>query len=349
MRSSPQDAEKSRRENLEAHAAQVRCAEDDNMQCTNKYAFFQGDIVPIEQAKISIMTVGLNYGTGVFEGIRAFWAAEEEQLYVFRLREHFERFARNCAFLMIELPYTVDQLCGTTLRLLQREGYRTDCYIRPLGYKSTCAIGVRLHGFASECAIFAIPFGEYLDRPQGARLQISSWRRIDDNAIPARCKITGAYVNSALAKTEAVLNGFDDALMLCSDGRVSEASAANLFIVREGTLITPPVTDDILEGITRSTFMTLAGDLGLPVLERSLDRSELYSADEAFLCGTGVGIVPVIEVDRRPIANGEAGTITRELRALYQRVVHGQEARYRHWCSAVYSAPALAKAEKVVA
>jgi len=281
--------------------------------------------------------LGLNYGTGIFEGIRGYWNGEEEQLYVFRLREHFERFLRNCRVLLIELPYTVEELCEATLELLQREGFRTDVYIRPLAYKSGEEIGVRLHDLESQCTIFALPFGEY-DKPGGARVMISSWRRLDDNAIPPRSKIIGAYVNSALAKTEAHLHGFDDALMLCQDGHVSEGSAANLFIVRDGTLITPPVTQEILEGITRATILQLAEDLGIETLERPIDRSELYVADEAFLCGTAVGLVPIIEVDHRQVGDGAPGPISTQLKKLYQAVVRGKELRYRRWCTPVYRA-----------
>lgn len=308
------------------------------MSAQNRFAFFKGKIVPLEEAKVGIMTSAFNYGTGVFEGIRGYWNGEEEQLYLFRLREHFERFLQNCWVLLIELPYTVEGLCEATLELLQREGFTTDVYIRPLAYKSSEEIGVRLHDLESDCAMFAIPFGEYLDRPGGARVMTSSWRRLDDNAIPPRNKITGAYVNSALAKTEAHLQGFDDALMLCQDGHVSEGSAANLFIVHDGALITPPVTENILEGITRATVLQLAKDLGIETVERPIDRSELYLADEAFLCGTAVGLVPIVEIDHRPIGGGTPGPISTRLKELYQAVVRGKEPRYRNWCTPVYRA-----------
>lgn len=308
----------------------------------NRYAFFKGEIVSIEEAKVSIMTSAFNYGTGIFEGIRAYWSAEEGELFVFKLREHFQRFLHNCRLLLIELPYTVEQLCEITVELLRREGFRTDAYIRPLAYKSSEAIGVRLHDLESECAIFAIPFGEYIDKPAGARAMVSSWRRLSDNAIPPRNKIIGAYVNSALAKTEAHLNGFDDAIMLTEDGHLSEGSAANLFLVRDRRLLTPPVTADILEGITRATVIELARDLGLETVERELDRSELYVADEVFLCGTAMGVVPLIEVDYRPIGEGKIGPIAKELRRLYQAVVRGQEPRYRRWCTPVYQARVFA-------
>lgn len=306
------------------------------MSKKNRYAFFRGGIVPIEEARVSVMTAGLNYGLGVFEGIRAYWCDRTGELYAFRLKEHFERFLRNTRLLLMDLPYTADQLCEATLELIRREEYRTDTYIRPLAYKSSEVIGVRLHDLDCDCSIFAIPFGAYIDRPNGCRLKTSSWRRIDDQMIPARGKIVGAYVNSALAKTEAVTSGYDDALMLSLDGHVSEASAANLFLVRGGTLLTPSVSDNILEGIRRRTFLAFAADLGIPARERSIDRSEVYQVDEAFLCGTGVGIVPVIEVDNRPIGDGVPGPITRRFAALYDDTVRGREPRYRHWCTPVY-------------
>lgn len=302
-----------------------------------KYAFFQGRIVPIDDAKVSIMNHTFNYGTGVFEGIRAYWNEAHEQLYVFKMREHYERFLRNCGLFLIALPYTVDDLGRITLDLLRREGYRTDCYLRPLGYKASHGIGVRLHDLENAFALFADPFGKYIESEEGAKVGVSSWRRVDDNAIPARVKVTGAYVNSALAKTEANLNGYDEAIVLNQDGHVSEGSAANLFLVRQGKLITPPVTDNILEGITRQVVMELArGEMGLDTVERSIDRSELYMADEAFFCGTGVQITAIAQIDRRPIGTGKIGPIVSELRRLYFDIVRGNVAQYRHWCTPVY-------------
>lgn len=305
----------------------------------NRFAFFRGEIRPIQEAKISVMTSGFNYGTGVFEGIRAFWNAEEGELFVFRMREHYARLLRSARILLIDLPYTVDDLGRITLELLRREGYREDVYIRPIAFKSSEEIGVRLHHLESDLAIFAVPFQAYL--PEGGiRAMISSWRRVEDNAIPARAKITGAYVNSALAKTEAYLAGFDEAIVLNEDGQVAEGSAENLFLVREGVLITPPVTANILEGITRDTVITLARDLGIPVAERPVDRSELYLAEEVFLTGTAAGLAPVVEIDRRRIGTGKPGPIFTQLRELYERIVRGKEPRYRAWCTPVYSSPA---------
>lgn len=306
----------------------------------NRFAFFRAEIRPIEEAKISVMTSALHYGTGVFEGIRAFWNEEEKELFVFRMPEHYARFLQSARILLIDLPYTVADLCQVTVELLQREGFQEDVYIRPLAFKSSEEIGVRLHDLKSELAIFALPFGLYLP-PRGIRAMVSSWRRVEDNAIPARAKITGAYVNSALAKTEAYLRGFDEAIVLNENGEVAEGSAENLFLVRAGRLITPPVTANILEGITRDTVITLAQDLGIPVEERPVDRTELYVADEVFLTGTAAGPAPVVEIDHHKIGAGEPGPIFQMLSAAYERVVRGKEQKYRAWCMPVFrSVPA---------
>ena len=302
-----------------------------------KYAFFGGEIVPIQDAKISIMTHAFNYGTGCFEGIRAYWNDQEDQLLVFRMAEHYRRFRQSAHILRMQLPYSVEQLGEVTLDLLRREGYRQDIYIRPLAYKSSEGVGVRLHDLEDSVAVFATPFGRYVEKEEGADVLVSSWRRNADNAIPARAKVTGAYVNSALAKTEAVLNGYDEAIVLNQDGHVSEGSAENLFLVRDGRLVTPPVTENILEGITRATVIQLAcEELGLDTVERPVDRTELYVADELFLCGTGVQVAAIASVDRRPVGDGKMGPNVKRIRELYFDVVRGRVPRYRHWCTPVY-------------
>jgi branched-chain amino acid aminotransferase len=303
-----------------------------------KYAFFGGEFVPIEQAKVSIMTHTFNYGTGCFEGIRAYWNEEEEQLFVFKMREHYERLHRSCRILLIELPYSVEQLGEITVELLRKEDARTDTYIRPLAYKATEGIGVRLHDLEDAFALFTVPFGKYIEKEEGANACVSSWRRISDNAVPARAKITGSYINSAFSKTEAILNGFDEAIVLTSDDHVSEGSAENLFIVRNGVLITSPVTEDILVGITRATIMQIAREkLGLETVERKIDRTELYVADEAFFCGTGVQVVAIATIDHRPVGTGKLGPIVKNIRDLYFDIVKGKVEEYWHWCTPVYS------------
>jgi branched-chain amino acid aminotransferase len=304
-----------------------------------KYAFFKGQIVPIEQAQVSIMTHAFNYGTGCFEGIRAYWNDQDEQLYVFRLREHYERMHRSARILRIDLPYSTDELNEMTLELLRREGFRGDAYIRPLAYKEDEIIGVRLHDLNDGFAIFCVPFGRYLEQEEGAHVCISSWRRVDDNAVPARAKITGAYINSALAKTDAILGGYDEALVLSQEGHISEGSAENFFVVRDGVVITPPVTANILEGITRDTIITLVQDeMGMPVVERLIDRSEIYICDEAFLVGTGVQVAAITQVEHRPIGTGKMGPVVLRLRELYFDAVRGKDSKYRRWCTPVYAA-----------
>jgi branched-chain amino acid aminotransferase len=283
------------------------------------------------------MTHAFNYGTGCFEGIRAYWNEEDEQLYIFRMPEHYERFHQSCRILHINLPYSVEKLGEITVELLRKEGYHEDTYIRPLAYKATEGIGVRLHGLEDDFALFAVPFGKYIEKEEGASVCVSPWRRISDNAVPARAKITGAYINSALAKTEAMLNGFDEAIVLNQNGHVSEGSAENIFIVRGGVLITPPVTANILEGITRATIMQIAREeLGIETVERPIDRTELYVAEEAFFCGTGVQVAAIISVDHRPIGNGKMGPIVKKIRELYFDIVKGRVEKYRHWCTPVY-------------
>lgn len=304
---------------------------------SNQWAFFEGQFVPIEQAKVSVMTNGLNYGTGCFEGIRGYWSTDDAQLYVFQLRAHMERLHRSCRILYMKLPYSVDDLCELTLELLRREQFREDVYIRPLVYKSDPAIAVRMNDLNDALTIWAQGFGQYIEGG-AVRACVSSWRRIDDNIIPSRAKAAGAYINSALAKTEALLNGYDEAIVLGNDGQVSEASAANLFIVRGGRLITPPLTSDILEGITRQVVAQLAKErLGLHVEERAIDRTELYIADEAFFCGTGAEVKPIISIDHRDVGDGKVGPVGELLVKLYADVVRQRVPAYSAWCTPVYA------------
>ena len=303
-----------------------------------RYAYVEGRFVPLEEARISVMTHALHYGTACFEGIRAYWNEEDRQLYVFRLQEHYQRMLNSCKILRIQPRLSLEQLEGITLEVLRRNGDREDVYVRPLFYKSERAVGVRLHGLSDDFLLFAVPFGPYLDVEKPIRCKVSSWRHVNDNTIPMRAKICGAYVNAALAKSEALEDGYDEAIFLTEDGHVSEGSAENLFIVRSGRLITTPVYADILEGITRATIMQLAREeLGLEVEERPIDRTELYLADELFLVGTGAQVSAVGEVDRRTVGSGAMGPITRSIQRLYFDVVQGRVARYRHWLTPVYA------------
>jgi len=302
-----------------------------------KFAFFQGKIVPIEEAKISVMTHAFNYGTGVFGGLRGYWSADEEQLFIFRPSDHFERFVQSASILRIKLPYSADDLTAILCDLLRAEGFRENCYIRPLAYKSTEMIGVRLHDVEDDFTVFALPFGRYVENEEGAHVGFSGWRRVNDNAIPARGKITGAYANSALIKSDAVLAGYDEALVLTEDGHLSEASAANIFMVRKGVVYTPPVQSDVLEGIVRrSAIELMQNELGLEVVERNIDHSEIYIADEVFLCGTGVQVASVTKVEHRLVGDGKMGVVTRQLRDLFFDVVIGRVPKYRDWLTPVY-------------
>jgi branched-chain amino acid aminotransferase len=297
--------------------------------------YFEGAYVPLRDAKVSVMTHAFMYGTATFEGIRAYWNEEQGVLYGLKFREHMERIRKNAGMLFMTGLPPVDELVGILTEVARRNHFQTDVYLRPCFYKSSKIVGVRLHKMEHELCVIAVPFGNYIDIERGVRLMTSSWRRNADDALPARGKIVGGYVNMALQKSEAELNGFDEALVLTHDGNASEASAANMFIVRDGLLITPPVTDDILEGVTRLAVFELAETLGLPVEVRSISRSEVYISDEMFLCGTGVQMSPVIEVDHRPIGSGSVGPLTRQLAEAYFNAVRGRDPRFSHWLTPI--------------
>jgi branched-chain amino acid aminotransferase len=301
------------------------------------HAFFQGSIVPYQDAKVGLLTHALNYGTGVFGGLRGYWNDDEKQLFVFRPMDHYKRFLESAKLLCMELPYTDADLTKHTLELLRVEDYHQDCYIRPLAFVTDEIIGVRLHDLHADVSIVSLPFGGYVENETNLHASISSWRRVDDNSIPARGKIAGAYVNSALIKTDAQRGGYDEALVLTGDGHISEGSAENFFLIRKGVACTPPVTENILEGITRRTMMMLLRDeLGVETVERRIDRSEIYLAEEAFFCGTGVQLAAITRVDHRPVGTGIMGPITSKLRDLYFDVVKGRVAKYRDLCTPVH-------------
>jgi branched-chain amino acid aminotransferase len=303
-----------------------------------RYAYFRGEIVPYSEAKVSVLTHGFNYGTAVFAGVRAYWNAEQEQLYVFRAAEHFQRLLHSAKVMFMEFDHTPESLTQITLELLRMEEYRRDIYIRPLAYKADEIVGVKLHDLIDEITIAALPFDSYVANDTDAHVTFSSWRRLDDNMIPARGKVSGAYANSALIKTDAVKAGFDEALVLTQEGHVSEGSAMNIFMVRNGVLITPTITENILEGITRRTAIELARqEMGVEVIERPIDRTEIYMSEELFMTGTAAQVVAITQVDHRQIGTGVMGPITTRLRELYQQVVRGNLNEYRHWNTPVYS------------
>ena len=300
-------------------------------------AFIRGEIVPIEEAQVSVMTHALHYGTAVFEGIRGNWNSEQGKLYLFRMEEHYERLLQGCRMMLMDLPYSKEQLCEITVELLQSCGWREDLYVRPLAYKSHPLIAnLKLHELDCDFTLMAVPFGAYIDAEGAIHCTTSSWRRVDDTIIPPRVKISGHYVNSILAKTEAALAGFDEAIMLTPDGDVSEGSGENLFLVADGQIYTPPVAANNLTGITRDSAITLAREeLGIEVVERTIRRSELYLADEVFLTGTAAHITPVGSLDKRPIADGEVGPITHRLSEVYVDLIRGGNPKYSDWCTEI--------------
>ena len=300
-------------------------------------AFVRGKIVPMEEAHVSVMTHALHYGTAVFEGIRGNWNEDLGKLFVFRMEEHYERLLQGCRVMLMDLPYSKERLCEITIQLLQSCGWREDLYIRPLAYKSHPMIAnLKLHELDCDFTLMAVPFGAYIDVEGAIHCTTSSWRRVDDTIIPPRVKISGHYVNSILAKTEAALAGFDEAIMLTPDGDVSEGSGENLFLVTNGEIYTPPVSANNLTGITRDSAITLAREeLGIEVVERPIRRSELYLADEVFLTGTAAHITPVGSLDKRPIADGGVGPITHKLSEVYVDLIRGGNPKYADWCTEI--------------
>jgi branched-chain amino acid aminotransferase len=301
------------------------------------YAFFRGKVVPYKEANVGVLTHALNYGSAVFGGLRAYWNATEEQLFVFRPQDHFKRFLESAKLMCMELPYSADQLVEALTGLMRKEGHKEDCYIRPLAFFSDEIIGVRLHDLHTELSIIALPFGRYGSNEDGQHVTVSSWRRVDDNIIPARGKIAGAYVNSAFVKTDANRAGFDEALVLNQDGHISEGSAANVFMYRKGVWVTPPITDNILEGITRRSILQfMREDLKWECQERTIDRTEIYLSDEMFFAGTGVQIAAITKVDHRNVGTGQMGPRTAELKKFFLEVVRGNNSKYRDWCYPIY-------------
>jgi branched-chain amino acid aminotransferase len=299
--------------------------------------YFNSKFVKESEVRISPMTHALHYGTGCFEGIRAYYNNDDKALYIFRMKEHFERFKKSCKLLFITLSQSVDELCEVTKKLVQKNFNETDLYIRPLAYKSDLAVSnFHLPSLKDSLLIYTVQLGRYLQAEEGIRVNVSSWTRVSDNSIPPRAKITGSYINTALAKTESVFNGYDEALFMDKNGHIVEGSAENIFVVKNGKIYTPYVSDDILQGITRDTVMKLCQEeLGIAVEERSIDRSEIYQVDEIFLVGTGAEVSPVVEVDKRAIGEGKVGPIAKRIKKLYFDIVHGKNKKYQHWLTKV--------------
>ncbi|MCW5874372.1 MAG: branched-chain amino acid transaminase [Anaerolineales bacterium] len=301
-----------------------------------KYAYFRGKIVPYSEAKVGVMTHALNYGTAIFGGVRGYWNDAEEELFIFRPKDHLKRLYNSAKLMVMDIPVGPDELMERIVELLQMEGHRQDVYLRPMAYFADEIIGVKLHDLQTEVTLFAVPFSKYVANDTGAHVTFSSWRRVDDNMIPARGKIAGAYVNTAFIKTDAVRAGFDEALVLTADGHISEGSAENVFMVRDGVIYTPPITDNILEGITRRSVIELGQHEGYTVVERSIDRTEVFLADEMFMTGTAAQVTAITKVDHRSIGDGSMGPITTRLRQLYDDAVRGRLPEFRHWNHPVF-------------
>lgn len=301
-----------------------------------EYVFMDGKFVPEQDAKISVKTHAFLYGTSVFEGIRGYWNEEEKQIYIFRMKEHYERIHNSAKIMHMKPALSVQEMCNATVELLKKNAPKCDTYIRPTLYKSACTIGPKLTG-PDSFLIFTCPMGEYVDISKGLSICVSNWRRLDDNMIPPRAKVGGAYANTGLIKTDAVNAGFDEALVLSSDGHVSEGSAMNFYLVEKGKLVTSLTTDNILVGITRDAVKQMAqNEFGLEVIERPIDRTELYIADEAFFCGTGAQVSPITRIDHRPVGDGNVGPITKKIQDLYFEIVRGKLEKYKNWCTPVY-------------
>lgn len=303
----------------------------------SEFVYMNGNYVEKEKATIPVMTHGFLYGTSIFEGIRAYYNEEEKQLYAFRVPEHFQRLTKSAKIMHMVPTNTIEEYCGIVKTLLKKNNYHQNTYLRPTHYKSAERVGTSFLNNPDSFLIFTVPMEDYIDTSKGLKVCVSNWRRTSDNAIPPRAKVGGAYANCALVSTDARLAGFDDAITLSEDGTVTEGSAMNLFLVMDGKLVTPLATDNILQGITRDTVITLAKEvMGLEVETRVIDRTELYLADEAFFCGTGAQVSPITSIDHRNLGDGKVGPISSELQKLYFDVVKGRVPQYKKWCMPIY-------------
>lgn len=297
-----------------------------------EYVFFRGEVRRYADVHFGLLTHALNYGTGAFGGVRAYKNEESGKLFLFRPYDHYKRFLNSAKMLLMDFDETPESMTEHTVELLKASGYTEDVYIRPLAFLSEEMIGVKLHDVQSDFGIVAVPFGKYVSNDTNAHVTVSSWRRLDDNVIPARGKISGAYVNSAFIKTDAVRSGFDEALVLTQDGHLSEGSAENLFMVRDNMLYTPSVNQNILEGITRRSIMEVAKkELGLQVVERPIDRTEIYICDELFMTGTAAQVTAITKVDHRPVGEGVMGPVAGKLRELFFGIVRAENPDFADW------------------
>lgn len=303
---------------------------------SNSYVFYDGQIMDEDNVNLSIRSKAFNYGLGCFEGIRAYFDEEDEQLYVFRMKEHYDRFLNSCKVLYINIPYNCEQLCNITIELLKKNNFKTTTYIRPIAYKGSNGLNPTLLDEDNRLAIYCTPMGRFAGKEEMS-VAVTSWQRISGNAIPARTKATAAYLNSALASLEVLQNGFDEALFLSDKGNICEGPGENIFMVKNGKLITPPPSDDILEGITRDTVIKIAKEeFGIHTIERSISRAEIYGADEVFFSGTAMEVTPIVYIDRRIIGSGKTGEISQKIKDTYMTITKGKNPKYAKYCSPVY-------------
>lgn len=303
---------------------------------TKDLSYFEGKIVPSSEANISIQTHAFQYGTSVFGGIRGYYNESKQNLYIFRLRDHYQRLVNSAKIMQLNFDKTPDELVAITIDLIKQSNYKQNIYLRPIIYTSALQLSPRFHDVKTQIAIYVLKLDDYLDTQNGLTTMVSTWQRFSDNQIPTLAKASGGYVNSALAKSEAVQNGYDEAIFLDGRGFVSEGSAENIFLVRNGEIITPSIGSSILEGITRRSLIKIASDLNYKVIERDVARSELYIADEIFFSGTGVQVAWVKEVDRRRVGEGSMGSISKELQTLFFKIVRGEESNYSSWLTPIY-------------
>lgn len=300
-----------------------------------EYAFFEGKIVPFTDAKVSIGTHVVQYGTGAFAGIRGYVSSDGKAINIVRLEDHCARLLRSATLLRMDLGLNPQTMAEKIIALTKKNAPKTDVYYRPFVYKASVELTPRLQNLKDEFACYMLPMGDYLDTTRGMNMIVSSWTRTEDNMIPSRGKITGSYINASFAKDQAMSYGADDAIMLNSRGKVSEGSAANLFMVRDGVLVTAPINSDVLEGITRRSIITLAEEHGWQVEQREIDRSELYLADEVFFCGTGVQVAWVATIDGRTIGNGTRGAIAKQLYDDLFSIFRGESSDHAEWVTRV--------------
>jgi len=306
------------------------------MSNLNSIAFHQGEFKPLKECNVNIMTHALQYGTMVFGGIRGYYNKEKDNVFIFRPYDHFQRLHNSAKIMQMKPPYSIEEMVNILKELVKRNNYKSNIYFRPFIYKSALRLSPSLHDVEDSFSCYTLLLDEYLDTNRGLRVAVSSWRRIDDNIIPTRAKVSGGYANSALAKSEALQNGFDEAIFLDSRGYVSEGSAENIFIVRNGILYTPPNHAALLEGITRRSIIEIAKEENIPFEIRDIARSELYIADEVFFTGTGAQVAWIAEIDRRVIGKGTIGPITKYLKEKFNHIVYGNDPEYSEWIVPVY-------------